>query len=78
VMGGGNASPIWTGGSSQYACGTCHGLPPKGHLLVTPGTCGICHTNPNGNPIVDHDGNIIDPARHINGKINVYGSEYGF
>ena len=78
VMRGENASPIWTGGSSQYACGTCHGLPPKGHWSVTPGTCGVCHTNQSGLPIVDANGNIVDPSKHINGKINVFGTEYGF
>jgi hypothetical protein len=28
--------------------------------------------------VVDNTGAIIDPTKHMNGKVNVYGSEYGF
>ncbi|MDP4196679.1 MAG: hypothetical protein Q8940_16615, partial [Bacteroidota bacterium] len=73
---GANFSPKWTQvDGSQAACGTCHGLPPKGHigypnnLPVT--ACGNsgCHSG-----VVDINGNIIDKNKHINGAINVRGN----
>lgn len=73
---GNNYSPKWTGGASEAACGSCHGLPPKGHLqgldLTTCGNSG-CHPG-----VVDGNGNILDPTKHINGKIDVMGSERNF
>ena len=73
---GENHSPKWTGGMSEAACGTCHGLPPKGHLqglnLTTCGNSG-CHAG-----IVDESGKIIDPAKHINGKIDIQMTERTF
>ncbi|OGU26170.1 MAG: hypothetical protein A2X66_09385 [Ignavibacteria bacterium GWA2_54_16] len=73
VMVGENFSPTWTGGSSSATCGSCHGLPPKGHIVVPVSTCGTCHDG-----IVSSDGTITDKTRHVNGKINVFGQEYAF
>ena len=73
VMVGLNYSPAWTNGSADASCGSCHGLPPKGHIAVPLSTCGSCHFG-----IVSTDGKIIDKAKHINGKINVFDQEYSF
>ena len=73
VMVGANYSPVWTGGSSAAACGTCHGIPPKGHLVLDVSSCGTCHVG-----VVDNNGQIVDKTKHINGKINVFGQEYSF
>jgi predicted CxxxxCH...CXXCH cytochrome family protein len=79
--------PVWndtTGTGSK--CGTCHGDPtqtgpaaalPKTaarggtHPNVT--TCWTCHSD-----VVDANLNIIDPTKHINGKLNVFGQERSF
>jgi len=73
VMVGANDSPVWTGGSAAAACGTCHGIPPKGHLALAVSSCGTCHVG-----VVDNDGHIVDKTKHGNGKINVFGQEYAF
>ena len=73
VMVGLNYSPTWTTGAADASCGSCHGLPPKGHIAVPLSTCGSCHFG-----IVSTDGKIIDKAKHINGKINVFDQEYSF
>jgi len=70
VMVGSNAAPVWNAGG-QAQCGSCHGLPPTGHLPEALNACATCHT-----AIVDANGNIIDPSKHINGKINVFTREY--
>jgi len=70
---GANAIPVWTGGSAEAACGTCHGLPPAGHIPVSIAICGDCHLG-----VVDADGKIADKTLHINGKINVFESERSF
>ena len=75
VMKGNNYSPRWTGGDPEAACGTCHGLPPAGHLSQGIGLaqCTFCHSD-----VVNGSGVIIDKTKHMNGKINVYGSERSF
>lgn len=81
VITGENYSPSWTGGSNEAKCGSCHALPPKGHLgYGTPPTlplssCGGsgCHAG-----IVDANGSIINPTKHVNGKINTSGQERNF
>ena len=73
VMVGLNYSPTWTNGTADGSCGSCHGLPPKGHIAVALTTCGSCHFG-----IVSTDGKIIDKAKHINGKVNVFDQEYSF
>jgi predicted CxxxxCH...CXXCH cytochrome family protein len=67
---GNNYSPKWNKvDGTEGACGTCHGLPPKGHQVSDLRSCGTCHQG-----IVDSRGNIIDPVKHINGEVNVFGN----
>jgi predicted CxxxxCH...CXXCH cytochrome family protein len=73
AMVGEKFAPAWTGGSAEATCGSCHGLPPKGHLVVPIAACGTCHDG-----IVSSEGRIADRTRHVNGKINVFGQEYAF
>ena len=57
---------------SQIECGSCHGLPPAGHITrdITLKDCAGCHVG-----VVDEFGNIIDKTKHMNGKIDVFGEE---
>jgi hypothetical protein len=74
VMVGANYAPRWTGGAAEVACGTtCHATPPKGHLPFALKTCKNCHLG-----ITDASGKIIDKTKHINGMIDVYGTEIPF
>ena len=66
---GNNASPVWTDDATGE-CGTCHDLPPKGHVTSELRLCSGCHTS-----VMDEDGNITDTSKHVNGKINVFGEE---
>ena len=69
-MEGNNFNPNWnTLDDTQAACGTCHGLPPTGHIAATLNSCANCHPG-----VVDGDGNIIDKTKHINGVINAFGN----
>jgi len=56
---------------TQAECGSCHGLPPEGHIESTLSNCGSvgCHEG-----IVDASGKIIDQEKHINGFKNVRGN----
>ncbi len=65
---GNNPAMVWTQvGSGQAACGTCHNIPPQGHIGSTPELdCSLCHGN-----VVDSDKNIIDKSLHINGQIDL-------
>ncbi len=71
-------TPDWTKGSGQAACGTCHALPPSGHITnafiaadpTNPVTCNGCHggtVDPAGNIIIDPQTGV---SLHINGEIN--------
>ncbi|MGZ6161845.1 MAG: CxxxxCH/CxxCH domain c-type cytochrome, partial [Myxococcaceae bacterium] len=71
-----NHAPIFNGGTSQAACGNCHGIPTKipgthHHDGVTSITqCATCHPTtiaPSGNIIVGADGG----STHVNGVVNV-------
>ncbi len=73
VIVGANNSPTWTAGTSAVKCGTCHGIPPKGHLVLDLSSCGTCHIG-----VVDNNGNITDKTKHMNGKVDVFGQEYSF
>ena len=67
---GANYSPVWNKvDGTQAACGTCHGLPPKGHQESDLSGCATCHIG-----VVDKYGNIIDKTKHIDGKIEVFGN----
>lgn len=74
VISGANFTPHWTGGDPQGACGTCHGLPPSGHLdFGANAPCTSCHyLDPN------KQSGPLDKSIHINGKIDLYGQEYSF
>ncbi len=69
-MEGLKASPKWTNPASA-ACGSCHGLPPVGHQPYDLTRCFVCHPG-----VVDENGKIADKAKHVNGKVNVFGQEY--
>ena len=65
---GNNYTPKWTKGQSEAKCGSCHSMPPKApHVQLQP--CFACHTQ-----TVDANLNIIDKTKHINGKLEVYGT----
>lgn len=67
---GSNFAPQWNKvDGTQGKCGTCHGLPPAGHMSSELRSCGTCHQG-----IVNAKGEIIDPVKHMNGKINVFGN----
>jgi predicted CxxxxCH...CXXCH cytochrome family protein len=69
-MVGNNYSPLWNKvDGTEAKCGTCHGLPPKGHIASTLRSCSTCHVG-----VVDRNGKIIDPSKHIDGKIQVFGN----
>ncbi len=72
-MVGNNVTVTWTKvNDGQAACGTCHDLPPKGHIgyqRIPVTECVVCHQG-----VVDDQGNIIDKDKHINGKVNVRGN----
>jgi predicted CxxxxCH...CXXCH cytochrome family protein len=60
--GGTVTTPSWTGGASQVACGTCHGVPPPGpHTTST--ACGGCHTG--------YTSTAVNLANHLNGVLDV-------
>lgn len=67
---GNNQSPDWTAPNSA-TCGTCHNLPPAGHLPVQLDQCANCHAS-----VVDSEGQIIDKSKHVNGMVNVFQQEY--
>lgn len=69
---GNTRSMIWNQvDGSQAECGSCHNLPPEGHISATIDACGSCHSG-----IVDSEGNIVDSLsyKHINGEKNVFGN----
>ena len=69
-MTGNNRSVVWTTvDGSQDECGSCHGLPPTGHIYFEITACGTCHSG-----IVDRNGNMVDSLsyKHINGEVDLY------
>lgn len=56
---------------TQTTCGSCHGLPPAGHVAYSMSTCTVCHQG-----VIDDKGKIIGATKHINGKVNVFDLEY--
>lgn len=74
VMVGAFKTPSWTAGAAEAACGSCHGLPPTGHISVPLSTCASCHGD-----VVDATGALLDKSKHMNGRINMFptlGGEY--
>lgn len=75
--GNGNVTMVWTDTSSTAAqCGTCHGdvtkttledkaFPKTGHPAVGTQKCYQCHYD-----VVNSSMAIINPAKHINGRID--------
>lgn len=70
-MEGNERSVQWTKvDGSELLCGTCHGLPPTGHVNFGGlSTCVNCHQG-----VVNAQGQIIDKTKHINGVKNVFGN----
>jgi hypothetical protein len=67
---GNNFTPTWNiVDGSQDSCGTCHGIPPTGHLYAPITACYLCHEG-----VVDENGKIIDKDKHINGYKSARGS----
>ncbi|ABS26029.1 CxxxxCH/CxxCH domain-containing protein [Anaeromyxobacter sp. Fw109-5] len=58
--GGTNQAPVWTGGASQAACGTCHLAPPPPPHPRTQ-ICDNCHPG--------YTLTSVDAATHINGVV---------
>ena len=76
---GSNVTPNWTAGSSQAACGTCHGLPPDTgmhfyHVVTgqigTTLPCSYCHDGYQGFPSRSDQG-VPTPSLHVNGVKDV-------
>ena len=83
-------APVWTDPSSA-ACGTCHGDPTKTtlhekalpktvaeggtHIAVPLGgtPCSDCHGG-----VVDVNLRFINPSKHIDGKLNLFGDDKTF
>lgn len=64
---GSNYSPKWNKvDGTEAACGSCHGLPPKGHIQLELKFCVNCHGS-----VINEAGQIINKAKHINGKIDM-------
>ncbi len=78
-------APVWTDASgSQMACGTCHGDVTKPTLAerALPRTAALGGTHPNvltcsncHGDVVDANLRIIDPVKHVNGRLNLFGQE---
>ena len=69
-MTGLNKTVNWTKVDQNEAeCGSCHGLPPEGHIAAPLTACYQCHQG-----VVDPSGNIIDKSKHINGEKNARGT----
>jgi len=66
-MTGLNKTVTWTNvNQGEAVCGSCHGLPPEGHIVnaeITINTCYQCHGD-----VIDENGFIIDKEKHINGE----------
>lgn len=64
---GNNFSPKWNNvNGTEAACGSCHGLPPKGHVPVDLKYCVNCHSS-----VINEAGQIINKTKHINGQIDM-------
>jgi predicted CxxxxCH...CXXCH cytochrome family protein len=66
LTGGSNRNPAWTAGSSQAACGTCHGTPPSSgrHGDHSGRACSDCHEG-------TYTRTSADPSLHVNGTLDV-------
>lgn len=76
-------APVWNDPSgAQMTCGTCHGdvtkptlaeraLPGGTHTSST--SCVTCHGG-----VVDASLKIINPAKHVDGRLNLFGNDISF
>src|SRR5512137_2257703 len=57
--------PLWTGGSVEVTCGSCHGSPPPSPhpFVAATASCGSCHPGATRT--------TVDPATHVNGIVEV-------
>ncbi len=75
-MVGNKRAPQWNLiDGSETKCFSCHGKSdadpsPIGHVSYTIDQCVWCHST-----VVNASGTIIDKTKHINGKINVFGTK---
>ncbi|MDP2364090.1 MAG: CxxxxCH/CxxCH domain-containing protein [Ignavibacteria bacterium] len=70
TMTGNNATVKWNQvDGTQAECGSCHGLPPVGHMASALTGCVNCHQG-----VVNAQGEIIDPTKHMNGVKNAFGN----
>lgn len=70
TMKGSNVTVKWNQvDGTQAVCGSCHGLPPIGHMSSALTGCVNCHQG-----VVDNQGKIIDKTKHMNGIKNVFGN----
>lgn len=71
-FGGTNHTPLWTKvDGTQATCGSCHGAPPPPpHSQDT--NCASCHPTMNPGSMT-----FLDPARHIDGVVDVVGGAAG-
>jgi predicted CxxxxCH...CXXCH cytochrome family protein len=73
-------TPVWTDASTSL-CGSCHGsgTNPLPKTSAEEGThpndmnCVNCHSG-----VVDANQNIINPSKHIDGKLNLFGNDIDF
>ena len=67
---GSNKTVVWTKvDETQAECGSCHGLPPEGHLgfgTLPLSSCALCHKG-----VVNNLGQIINKKKHINGVADI-------
>jgi predicted CxxxxCH...CXXCH cytochrome family protein len=74
LSGGTKTAPLWTGTSSEAACGTCHGVPPPSpHPTAAAGLTGCTSCHPE---TIDSAGNLIAPAaggKHLDGIVEATG-----
>lgn len=61
-------APIWTGGSGQAACGSCHGIPPPSPHPQN-ADCGGCHPG--------YTSSTVNVDLHVNGKPDFGGGGTG-
>jgi predicted CxxxxCH...CXXCH cytochrome family protein len=59
LRGGTLTAPVW-GGTSQAACGACHGLPPPSPHPAGTG-CGTCHAG--------YTSSTVNVSTHVDGKV---------
>jgi predicted CxxxxCH...CXXCH cytochrome family protein len=72
AAGGTNQAPVWTGGSAQAACGTCHGSPPSTghHRDHASRSCGDCHPGFTATSV--NLATHIDGARQVGNQVTAW------